>query len=260
MLNRLEDQLEDAARNVWEGARSVLQILLLAGWSGLWLLLLLIGSGLGLVGLQWASAGVLVATALGVFARHVVRRRRLEAKAGRELLARAQLENIRLDRNMADVLRAFDLSYGEATYLLETHALLDEGIRSNARRDLDRIREHLWSAAVDKTVILRNLRRMGRGSEVGAVRAALEDARDAATQRQRQAEQILSDARALNGRLLELRQLSSGEGRAVEQARGELREVISELDRTAQAYQEIEAAENETERKLRALRAQKQRS
>jgi methyl-accepting chemotaxis protein len=251
--DKIEEKIEDAAHVLWEGARSIVAIAAFGGWMAIWLLLVLIGWLFSFPTLLMVSSGMvaLTLTALGV--QRTVRRRKLEKRAERELVARAQLTGLRLDRNMDSVLRGFDLSYRNVREVIEQNDRIEETLAVDAAVDLERVREHLFDLAKGKSRIVRDLKALGRSTRVESVAATADDLKRRAADHQRQAEQIAKDVQQLSERLHELSRLAAGQSRAGEG--GELAKVLSDLDRTAAAYREIEEAEDETARRIRALRA-----
>ncbi len=254
MVDDLEGRIEFAAAGVWERMKRVFAVLFLAGWTFGWGFLLLMGYLFTAPTLMAVSGGAIAIGLLAGLVRRMTRRRRLERRAEDELVAKAKLEGVKLDRNIHGVLEAFDACYVQIKSTLEEPELAQETIAVDAAVDLEAVRDRLFHVAETKAKMLREVRKLGRGSGSSVVKASIDDARRAVVARQQEAEQITKDAQRLLSRLEDVRRLSAGPDKA--QARGKLEAVLTELDRTAKAYEEIEQAETAEERKLRALRAQ----
>lgn len=254
MVDDLEGRIEFAASGIWDRIKSVFAVLFLTGWTLGWAFLLLMGYLFGAPTLMAVSGGAIGVGFLIGLVRRLTRRRRLERRAEDELIAKAKLEGVKLDRNIYAVLQAFDACYVQIKSTLEEPELAEDTVAVDAAVDLEAVRDRLFHTAETKAVMLRELRKLGRGSSSSVVKGSIEDAKRAVEDRQREAENITRDAQQLLKRLEEVRRLTAGPNKA--EARGQLEAVLTELDRTANAYKEIEEAETAEERKLRALRAQ----
>ncbi len=254
MVDDLEGRIEFAAAGVWERLKRVFAVLFLAGWTFGWSFLLLMGYLFSAPTLMAVSGGAIAVGLLAGLVRRLTRRRRLERRAEHELIAKAKLEGVKLDRNIHEVLSAFDACYVQIKSTLEEPELAQETIAVDAAVDLDVVRDRLFHTAETKAKLLRELRKLGRSSSSSVVKQSVEDVRHAVVARQREAEQITQDAQRLLSRLEDVRRLTGGPDKA--HARGKLEAVLQELDLTAKAYEEIEDAETAEARKLRALRAQ----
>lgn len=254
MPDRIEDRIEDVARTVVKGAGDVLAWVAFSAWMAIWLLVALVGWIFTLPTVTAIGASVAAATILIGLIRRSVKRRRLERRAEKELIARAQLERVKIDRDLQDTLRAFDLAYKRVTEILEAGDRVEETLAVEAAVDLERVRNHLFEVARVKTSLIADLKALGRSSRVGAVSNAIDDLRARISDRQREAERITRDTQQLAQRLVEVSALAP-KSLAAEQPHNELSKILGELDRTAKAYKEIEEAETEAVRKLRAARA-----
>lgn len=253
ILDELEDRLGDVAQSAWSGAKSVFLFLFLGGWSSLWGLVLLLSWAFGWATGMALGGGILAATLLTVVGTRLWRRWQLAQRAEQELVARARLEGLKLDRNVEEVLQTFDVTYRRARAMLEDARERDPPLATDAELRLDNVREKLFAVAKAKTELLRDLRKLGRRARLEVVRETIEEARDDITARQREAEAIAADAHRLTERLSEVRKLSAGTEEATDDTG--LKDVLEELDRTAKAYKEIDEVENETRRKLAEMRA-----
>lgn len=253
MADRIEDRIEDVARTVAKGAGSVLSVVALVGWMGLWLILALVGWIFTWPTMTAVSAAIVALTLIATIVRRASRRRKLARQAENELVARARLEQVKLDRDLEDVLRAFDLSHKRVHEILERGDVIEESMAIEAAVDLQRVREHLFVLAKEKASLLRDLKGLGRSSRVEAVSAAIDDLRRRIGEKQREAERIAQQTQLLSERLIEVGALSSSATASVPER--ELTKILADLDHTAKAYREIEQAETETARRLRAARA-----
>ena len=188
------------------------------------------------------------------FRKRGARRAKLRARAKQELVARARFDALRIDRNVEEVFEAFDRTYERIGRDLVDVRGVDAGLASRVSEQLDATRERLYATARSKSLILRDLRRYGSRARTRAVKSAAQSARDDATLRQAEIERMLGDVDRLAGRLQEVMLLNSG-SRADKAAGRELEGVMSDLDRTVAAYEQIDALENETERRVAQLRA-----
>lgn len=250
LVEEWEDKLDVTARGIASGARKLVLTLLLLGWSGFWAVLTLIGWIFSLPALLTTGGAVLSATFVGVLVTRAVRRRRLAERAESELIARAELDRLALDRPLGAILGDFDVSYRRARQMLETSEMIDEGLAVEAGVDLERVREHLYDVARRSAATRADLRSLERARSKSDTVAEL---RRELAERHAEAEQIAKDCFQLSKRLTEIRAMGVGQndastGRALEQ-------VIQELDRTSAAYREIEAAETEVQRRVRQARA-----
>lgn len=254
---RIEQEIEDAAHTLLSGASRVLVLAALIAWLGLWGLVGVIGLVFDLPTVATVGASAMGCTLIAWLARRVVKKRRLEGRARRELVARCALEGLRIDRELEGALRAFDLSYRRASEILESDSRIEEDLAVSAAVDLEHLRDHVFRLAREKCDLTRDLKGLGRPSRVAAVSTALEELRAQIRVRQGEAERIANDVHQLAVRLREVRALAPSA--AGEESSGELSRIFEELDRTAAAYREIEEAEDEVARRLRARRASRER-
>ncbi|MFO0725144.1 MAG: hypothetical protein U1E65_15290 [Myxococcota bacterium] len=222
---------DDVAREVLGQVRSFFVGLA----KGLLLLITLSVAGIGglfhldslMVGGLSAFGAAVVAFVIAGRARH----HRLVRAAERRLVARAELEGVRLHRSAEAVLTAFDLSYERALDMLASGEL--KTVASDVRTDLDRVREHLFDVIRRESEAQVALRKLDRVRQVASVQEIVKDSRASADRLAEEANQITADTHRLVDRLSEVRRLSSG--------KESLDRVLEDLDRTARAYQEIEA-------------------
>src|SRR5262249_17466131 len=156
------------------------------------------------------GAGVAGVTLLGAGTRRFVRRSRLKKRAETELIARAELNQLRVDRDLQDVMRAFDLSYKRGREIFEAGDRGGETLAVEAAVDLERVREHLYEVAQTKAGLIADLRALRRGSRVEALASAGDDLKKRAADRQREAERIATDTQQLAQRLVEVSSLLPG--------------------------------------------------
>lgn len=252
MLDDLGDRIEDAAESIGARLLRILGGLVVLGWSGFWAFLLLLGYLFTAPVLMGVSGAALVLGIVTVLVRGAMRKNRLARRAEHELVARAKLEGVKLDRNITAVLEAFDVTYNQVRRQLEQQKTLEETVVVDANLDLERVRERMFDTAVTKSELVRDARRLSRSSSSAVVRTSLDDAKAAVAEQQREAERITAEVQQLYDRLDQVRQ-ASGDNAARDKSR--LEQILTDLDTTARAYAEIEAAETDEERKLRALRA-----
>jgi hypothetical protein len=255
-MDSLEARLDALLRGVLASAKSTILALLLAGWSGLWLLVLVGGLAFAVQALIVAGGGVLAATWGSLGLRALLGRRRLVRRARRELMAQLRLEGRHraLDAELRATLTAFDATYARALGLLEAGPLLDSRLMTSAQTELERVRARVHAAAVGKVEQLAHLGRLSTDGHRPAVAQALEDARRAAREHQAEADELLGTTRDLAERLAEVRRLARPDGRAA------LVDVLEALDRTRSAYREIEAAEAPAEPRGREARVEAARA
>lgn len=227
----MADRPDDIAKEVIAQVRAVFLLLLKGGFLIACLSVAALGTLFQSTGLV---AGGLGAFGLGLSAFIVsarVGKLRLRRAAEVKLLARAELDGLRIGKDAEAVLTAFDVCYVRALELLAAPDFT--AVALDMRDDLSRVREHLYEVVRREVDYRSGLRRLDHVKQVEAVRLIGDDSRATADRLAAEANRIAADTHKIVDRLGEVRRLSDG--------RETLDKVIEDLDRTARAYQEIEA-------------------
>jgi hypothetical protein len=238
VAEELFETTKGVVEETWPTFKRWLKYLLLSGWSVLWLLVLGIGWLVGSSTVMLVPGVVLGLTAVTVGYRSYAHKKRLESRARASLVARSQLNRLRLDRPMQAALSAFDHHYGRVQKQLAVPDLaeIDTGLKIEA--DIERARDHLYDLAETESRLREELASLKGARNVPSVSAAREEIRAQIVTVQKQGDKVALDVQKLSERLSTLRFLSSGSEPDAKQRT--LEDVMEDLDRTAAAYQEIE--------------------
>lgn len=223
----MAERPDDIAKEVIAQVRAVFLLLLKGGF-------LIACLSVAALGTLFQSTGLVAAFGLGLSAFIVsarVNKVRLKRAAEVKLLARAELDGLRIGKDAEAVLTAFDVCYVRALELLSAPDFT--AVALDMKDDLSRVREHLYEVVRREVDYRTGLRRLDHVKQVEAVRMIGDDSRATADRLAAEANRIATDTHKIVDRLGEVRRLSDG--------RETLDKVIEDLDRTARAYQEIEA-------------------
>jgi hypothetical protein len=236
------EDLERFLAEAWTKVRGVLLVLAVSGWSILWLLVLGFGWLFSIEALIGVSIGMLGLTGGGVVTMQALGRRARRRLARRSLVARADLERLRLAPELRATLESFDVSHKNVRGLLEDPAIDGASLRPTLAENVSAARERLYQITREENELRADLARLQRVQSTGAVGATIEETRARIQRLQREAEQIAVDMQKLSSRLGEVRALANDTDRtAPEQAA--LEKAIEDADRIAAAYREIQSTQ-----------------
>jgi hypothetical protein len=258
-LKNVVDQVADdlfestkgAVEDAWPTVRHWLSVVMLAGWSAFWLLILGIGYLVGWPPMLFAPLIVLALTFTTVAYRRHRRKKRLAARAKVSLVARAQLRQLKLERPMQAALSAFDHHYARVHRQLSAPDLAQIDIGLKIEAELERARDLMFDLAVTESQLHEELNGLRGARSVSSVVSARDELRNQITGVGREADKVALDVQKIGERLGAMKQLSGGNEPAIKQR--SLEDVLEDLDRTAAAYKEID--EDRLER-MRAKAAQ----
>src|SRR5262249_18566195 len=148
-----------------------------------------------------------------------MRKRRLRRSAQSSLVARAQLERLRLPAETESVLSGFDITTRNVAELLEEPAIKAVSLSGTIARDLEDAREQLYAMVVRETKLAVDLRDLNRLHSTPSVSSSSADIREQIRRVRAQEEEIAINARRLVERLQDVRQLSGASQPAGEPVR-----------------------------------------
>ncbi len=248
--------LEEKMRETTQAVGQVIKKIVFAGWLLGWGAVTLIGWAMGAPWIMGTGVAVAGASVAGVFAQRVAKRNRLKRLAATSLVAKAELDGLRLNRETESVLGLFDLAYQSAMDRLADPEVLRADLGIDVMSNLDRARDHLYKLTSVEVKLRKDLRTMTELANSSSVATAAEELRNQIAEIDREAGSIADDAQKLSARITEVHRLI-GAGQRTEETRGRLQDALRDLDITASAYKEIDDSSLEAaRRRVEQLRKQ----
>jgi hypothetical protein len=249
-------ELEEKMRETTQAVGRFVKGLLFAGWLLGWGAVAAIGWAASIQWMLGAGIGIAGASVLGLIGQRAARKSRLQRLAKTSLVAKAELEGLRLDRETSSVLGLFDLAYQSAMDRLADPEVLRADLGIDVMSNLDRARDHLYKLTSVEVKLRLDLRQMTALASSSSVASAADELRAQIAEIDREANSIAGDAQKLSARVTEVHRLI-GSGQKTEETRGRLQDALRELDVTASAYKEIDDSSLEAaQRRVQQLRKQ----